>query len=218
MTEFTCEQKTKMDKMYVLQRHIYDLTRKYYLFGRDQLLTSMIVPENGRVLEMGCGTARNLIKLARLRPDLQLYGIDASCRMLETAQDKITSAGLEQSIALNPCLAEETCHLGTFSLAEPFDAVFFSYSLSMIPTWDLALAAGLRNIKPGGSIYIVDFWDQNGLPNWFGKILRSWLALFHVFFRPELLEAVRSLDTAGYEVDVRSIGRGYAYLARIKKG
>ncbi|WP_027184150.1 class I SAM-dependent methyltransferase [Desulfovibrio inopinatus] len=217
MTEQTCGQQTKMDRMYVLQRHIYDLTRKYYLFGRDRLLTSMIIPEHGRVLEMGCGTARNLIKLAKLRPDLQLYGIDASCRMLETAKKKVVSAGIEQSIALNPCLAEDTCHLETFSLTDPFDAVFFSYSLSMIPTWDQALAAGLRNVKPGGSVYIVDFWDQNGLPEWFGRLLRSWLALFHVHFRPELLDAVHRLDQAGYEVDVRSVGRGYAYIARIKK-
>jgi S-adenosylmethionine-diacylgycerolhomoserine-N-methlytransferase len=31
----------RMDAMYRYQRHIYDLTRKFYLLGRDRLLASL---------------------------------------------------------------------------------------------------------------------------------------------------------------------------------
>ena len=31
----------KMDDMYRLQRHIYDLSRAYYLLGRDQLIAEL---------------------------------------------------------------------------------------------------------------------------------------------------------------------------------
>jgi S-adenosylmethionine-diacylgycerolhomoserine-N-methlytransferase len=54
-----------MNRTYRHQRHIYDVTRKYYLFGRDRLIARLDPPAGGRVLEIGCGTARNLIAAAR---------------------------------------------------------------------------------------------------------------------------------------------------------
>ena len=50
-----------MDRIYRRQRHVYDVTRKYYLLGRDALIDRLEPPVDGRVLEIGCGTARNLI-------------------------------------------------------------------------------------------------------------------------------------------------------------
>ena len=50
-----------MDRVYRRQRHIYDFTRKYYLFGRDRLIDAMQPKPGARILEVGCGTARNLI-------------------------------------------------------------------------------------------------------------------------------------------------------------
>ena len=44
-----------MDAIYAWQRHIYDATRKYFLFGRDRLIATLNVPECGTVLEIGCG-------------------------------------------------------------------------------------------------------------------------------------------------------------------
>src|SRR5688500_20359773 len=81
-----------MDRMYRLQRYFYDVTRKYYLLGRDQLLNEMEVQPGEYVLEAGCGTARNLIILARRHPDAHFFGLDASAAMLETAQAKIDKA------------------------------------------------------------------------------------------------------------------------------
>ena len=50
-----------MDAIYRRQRFIYDLTRRPYLFGRDQMLAELEPPPGGSVLEIGCGTARNLL-------------------------------------------------------------------------------------------------------------------------------------------------------------
>jgi S-adenosylmethionine-diacylgycerolhomoserine-N-methlytransferase len=55
----------EMDEMYRWTRYVYDFTRKYYLLGRDRLLRDMELKPGDRVLEIGCGTARNLIRLAR---------------------------------------------------------------------------------------------------------------------------------------------------------
>ena len=42
-----------MDRMYRHQRHIYDLTRKWYLLGRDQMLASLAPRPGDRILEVG---------------------------------------------------------------------------------------------------------------------------------------------------------------------
>ena len=71
-----------MDRIYRHQRHVYDLTRRYYLFGRDRLLRELQPPPGGRVLEIGCGTARNLLAAHDLYPTARLFGIDISREML----------------------------------------------------------------------------------------------------------------------------------------
>ena len=55
----------RMDAIYRGQRHIYDVTRRYYLLGRDGLIADLDVPAGGTVLEIGCGTGRNLIAVGR---------------------------------------------------------------------------------------------------------------------------------------------------------
>jgi S-adenosylmethionine-diacylgycerolhomoserine-N-methlytransferase len=208
----------EMDRMYRLQRYIYDFTRKYYLLGRDRLLRDLDLTPGARVLEIGCGTARNLIRLARQRPDLLCYGLDASHEMLATAERKVRAAGLEERIVLRHCLAEELDHARTFGLSTSFDAAFFSYSLSMIPTWTEAIDAALANLQPRAAFYVVDFWDQGEWPAWFRRLLRGWLELFHVHHRPELLEHLRQLEARGVgRLTLQAVAGRYAYLAAFRK-
>jgi S-adenosylmethionine-diacylgycerolhomoserine-N-methlytransferase len=83
-----------MDRMYRVQRHIYDLTRKFYLFGRDTLIASLPVRAGETLCEVGCGTARNLVMLAKRHPRARFFGVDASEEMLKSA------AGLRLAIDL----------------------------------------------------------------------------------------------------------------------
>ena len=201
----------EMDAMYRWTRYVYDITRKYYLLGRDRLLRDMELKSGDRVLEIGCGTARNLIKLARQRPDVHCYGLDVSTEMLATAAAKVKSAGLESRITLRHCFAEELDFAKTFGLEAPFDAAFFSYSLSMIPPWAKAIEAALANLRPGSAFYVVDFWDQAGLPGWFRSLLKYWLDLFHVHFRPELIEHLKELEARGVgKLTLQSVAGRYA--------
>lgn len=208
----------EMDEMYRWTRYVYDFTRKYYLLGRDRLLRDMELKPGDRVLEIGCGTARNLIRLARQRPDIRCFGLDASTEMLATATAKVKSRRLEERIILKQCLAEDLDYKKTFDLEAPFDAAFFSYSLSMIPTWPEAIEAALANIKRGAAFYVVDFWDQGGWPGWFRWLLKHWLDLFHVVHRPELLDYLRELDAKGVgTLTLQSVAGRYAYLATFRK-
>jgi S-adenosylmethionine-diacylgycerolhomoserine-N-methlytransferase len=197
-----------MERMYRRQRHIYDLTRKFYLLGRDRLIDELRLLPGERVCEVGCGTARNLIALARRHPTGTFYGIDASEPMLRTARTAIARVGLADRIQLRHGLAEELDAGATFGAAAPFDIVVFAYALSMIPAWRAAIGRAIATLRPGGSLAIVDFWDQRDLPEWLARALRAWLALFDVHPRMALTDELRRQRVT--DVTVLPLYRGYA--------
>ena len=207
-----------MDRMYRYQRHIYDLSRKPYLLGRGRALAALAPGRDARICEIGCGTGRNLVALARRFPDASLFGIDASEEMLKSARRKIARRGLSGRIRLCRALAEELEPAPSFGLAEPFDAVLFSYSLSMMPAWEHALERALAALKPGGSLVVVDFSGARELPAWFRSLLGRWLALFGV--RPAAGLAAYFEALAARErgrLTLASLYRDYALLLAYRK-
>jgi len=202
-----------MDGVYRRQRHIYDLTRKYYLLGRDRLIEGLDVPQGGSVLELGCGTGRNLARVARTYPDACLHGLDISSGMLETAAAAIGRQGLaaRTRLARGDASAFDASEL--FGKTG-FDRIFISYSLSMIPPWRQTIVAALDALESGGSLHIVDFGGQQGLPVWFGAALRAWLAKFHVAPRDSLREILESeCQRVGATLRFETLYRGYAVRA-----
>jgi len=205
-----------MDRMYRYTRHVYDASRRFYLFGRDTLIREMDVRDGDAVVEIGCGTARNLIKLAKRYPNAHCFGIDAAHVMIETARKNIAKAGLSDRVTVRQGLAQNLSP-AMFDRDEPFDVTYFSYSLSMIPPWKESVDAAVAATKPGRTVYSVDFWDQSGYPAWFRAILQKWLDLFHVHFHPELLEYLKTVaQQQGSELQLKPIGKQYAYIAAVK--
>lgn len=204
-----------MDGIYRYQRYIYDITRKYFLLGRDRLIEQMQIKPGMRVLEIGCGTGRNLMCLVKRHPEADYYGLDASEEMLVSARAKIAHRRVD-NVHVTQCLAEDLDYKKTFELAAPFDVAFFSYTLTMIPTWQDALISAFENLKPGSPLLIVDFWDQADLPGWFRWILKRWLALFHVHHKKELIDCLQALHDAGcIHLTIESLHGRYAYLAEV---
>lgn len=206
-----------MDGVYRFQRHVYDLTRKYFLLGRDRMIAGLDIPSGGSVLELGCGTGRNLVLVGRRYPSARLFGLDISAEMLETARASVRRAGLGGRALLTRADATDFDPRALFSEAA-FDRVFISYSLSMIPEWQRAVAAGLACLAPGGSLHVVDFGRQEALPSWFRRLLRGWLRKFHVAPRDSMRE-VLEVEAAriGATLSFESHFRGYAVLATITR-
>ena len=207
----------QMDAMYRYQRYFYNATRKYYLLGRDQLIRRLEVKPGENILELGCGTARNLVILAKRNPAANFFGVDASAAMLGSAQSTVNAARL-RNISLKTALADDFGYRRTFGLERPFDAIFFSYSISMIPTWRESIAMALENLAPGGRLLIVDFYDQKDLPAWFRGSLTTWLKKFHVQYWTGLFPYLDELEEKGLvQVGVTPIARRYAFLAELEK-
>lgn len=182
------------------------------------MLDGMAIKPGNRILEIGCGTGRNLVRLAKRCPDAQFYGLDIAQVMIEQARLNFRKHNLESKVILECCAAESLNDPDRFQDVQQFDIIYFSYSLSMIPTWESALDSAWRRLKIGGQLYVVDFWDQSGWPDWFAKMLTHWLKWFGVYFRPELLSALKSWEEQGKaEMELISIQRNYAYLAKLVK-
>ena len=199
-----------MDRLYRNQRRFYDLTRKYYLFGRDRLIRELDLRPGETLAEIGCGTARNLIVIARRYPGTTLYGLDASSEMLKTAQAAVAKAELSDRIKFAQGYAE-AFRPAQVGIHKPLNIIVFSYSLSMIPNWRAALAAAGAALAPRGRVHVVDFGDLAGLPRPVARLLHAWLSQFHVAPREILLqEAEVGADLPGRKLALLP-GR-YAFL------
>lgn len=196
-----------MDEVYRGQRHIYDLTRKYYLFGRDTLIAELNARAGMRVLEVACGTGRNLAKIGKAWPGLRLFGLDISNEMLKSAR---AALGDEARLGQGDACAFDPCAL----LGEPaFERIVLSYSLSMIPDWEKALDHAASLLATGGALYVVDFGDLQGLPGPLQTLLRGWLAKFHVKPRAALPTAAATIAAArGLRLESRRGPLGYYQL------
>lgn len=206
-----------MDEIYRVQRHVYDLTRKYYLLGRDRVIRDLKPPLDGSVLEIGCGTARNLVAIARRYPRATVHGIDISAQMLATASARIARERLGSRVFVRQADATAFDPEALFGRAR-FDRILFSYTLSMIPDWQAALRQAATLLVPGGAIAVVDFGDQGDLPEWFARGLRGWLRRFDVTPRDSLPQFVSGIALEfGLDGSSAPLHRGYATTARLHR-
>jgi S-adenosylmethionine-diacylgycerolhomoserine-N-methlytransferase len=206
-----------MDRMYRLQRHFYDATRAYYLLGRDRMLDALNPPAGGSILEIGCGTGRNLAGAGRRYPDATLFGLDISPAMLETAAAALKRAGLQGRVRLSEADATQFDALAHFGQAR-FDRVYVSYALSMIPDWRAALRQAWDVTAPCGSLHIVDFGGCEKLPHGFKRALFAWLAQFHVTPRLGLAKALAEIAAEGqHQLRVAGPFLNYCSVIQLKK-
>jgi len=207
----------RMDRIYRNQRHIYDLTRKYFLLGRDRLIERLDAEPGDTVLEIGCGTGRNLIVAARRYPRSRFFGIDISSVMLRSARRAIGRAQLSSRVVVARADATLFDPLELFGQAR-FARVFLSYSLSMIPAWQTVLDSAIRLLAVGGELHVIDFGRQENLPSWFGTGLRYWLSLFEVAPRDDLERALMSLaEEVGAGVRIERPYCGYAQYGIVRR-
>jgi S-adenosylmethionine-diacylgycerolhomoserine-N-methlytransferase len=156
---------------------VYDATRWSFLFGREVILrraADFIRPLS--ILEVGCGTGRNLLSLRKRFPEAAITGLDLSEHMLDVARQKLPDLNYIQRAYDSP--------------VGGFDLILCSYALSMFnPGWDHAIGTAAQDLNPGGIIAVVDF-SHTRAP-WFER----WMAINHVRMQGHLWPVLHSSFT-----------------------
>lgn len=140
----------------------------------------------GRVLDIGCGGGNMPRAFRRLRPDLEVWGIDLS-------QQALASARTPDS---GPNLAAGSGERLPFSDAS-FDAVTMFDVLEHVPDTDAALAEVRRVLKPGGLFHLFlplegQPWTIYALMHWAGwQAKRIHCGHIHVYSDREAQEQLR---------------------------
>lgn len=171
-----------IERYYRFHAGIYDATRWSFLFGRSVLIEKIArhLMTAAHILEVGCGTGKNLIRLCRYFPTAEITALDISAAMLKRARKNLGTYTNRIELlhrAYDHPLATE----------HPFDLILFSYSLSMInPDWLPVIDYAYQDLEVGGLIAVVDFHDST-LPQF-----KSWMRLNHVRMDGHLLPALQS--------------------------
>lgn len=120
---------------------IYDenIFTKNTLYEVDFLLEELQLAPGARILDIGCGTGRHSIELAKR--GYRMTGLDISTGMLAQAQAKAAAAG----VAVEWVHGDAT----SFSFATPFDAIFClcEGSFGLLSAGDDALAHPLAILR-----------------------------------------------------------------------
>jgi ubiquinone/menaquinone biosynthesis C-methylase UbiE len=103
-----------------------------------------------RVLEIGCGTARNFPFLQQaVGPSGTIFGVDISAGMLAKARELCTRERWH-NVELTQCDAAE------YIPPEPLDAILFGLCYNTMPHHVAVLRHAWKLLRPGGRIVIVD--------------------------------------------------------------
>jgi ubiquinone/menaquinone biosynthesis C-methylase UbiE len=138
----------------------YDRVAPWYRFGewtillapgfRRRAIARLGLKPGERVVEVGCGTGRNLRLLREaVGGEGEVIGVDASAGMLAEAQKTISRGGWRNVTLIHGDAAK-------LALDEPVDVAYFSLSYSVLPDRDPALDAAWNAVRPGGRLAIMD--------------------------------------------------------------
>lgn len=150
--------------------------------------------EAGRCLEIGIGTGRFALPLAR--SGVRITGVDISREMLRRLAEK--SAGVSIPVAI-----ADATHLpfadGTFG------AGLAAHVLHLIPEWRTAVAELVRVVRPGGKIVT----DTRGRPEseWYHAVRRHFYEVAEAGPWPPGVDSIEELDDemASRGASIRSI-------------
>lgn len=199
-------QEEAMKAYYQLHAKIYDLTRWSFLFGRKKIV-NLLADYNQcpqRLLEVGCGTGRNLMRITQQFPLTQLIGMDVSGSMIKKARKN--TKDFQERIQL----LERPYIFGSMEFNGSLDMIVFSYSLTMInPQWEELIAQSVYDLKKGGLIAVVDF--HNSPFQWF----KNHMGNNHVRMDGHLIPVLKKHFKTEHESVVNAYGGIWQYFTYV---
>jgi demethylmenaquinone methyltransferase/2-methoxy-6-polyprenyl-1,4-benzoquinol methylase len=206
------------DAPFVRQR--YNRLAKFFFFFewlfllprsiRSKAVSRLELKPGNRVLEVGCGTGRNLAPLLEaVGPEGHVYGVDLSEGMLTEAKELCAQAGWRNVTLMQADAAD-------YVLPESVDGVIFSLSYAVIPHHRQALRHAWSQLRQGGHLVIMDAKLPSGA---LGKLLHPfvvWTSRLTVLGNPDIRpwDELRELT---HEVDYEDAQFGTYYISRGRK-
>jgi len=167
-------------RFYRFHSAVYDWTRPFILFGRRALLASLELSRGMVVIDVGCGTGWSLPYLAAA--GVSVVCVETSPEMRARAEARAARLGMSGRVRFDPLpYGSHADHAGRA------DFVLFSYSLSMIPPFTEVLTRARDDLRPGGTVAVVDFLTAMA-PEPAAALRKS-----HVHLGTDRLDALRRL-------------------------
>lgn len=164
-----------------------------------------------RVLEVACGTGRNLPHLQKaVGPGGHVFGVDASSGMLERARARCRRNDWK-NVTL---LLEDACG---YSLPEVVDGVLFSLCYCVLSRRREALQHAWDQLRPGGRLVVM---EAKTAPGWRGRILApvaAWLSRATVLGNPYLSPWEDVAELAGTH-EMEEVWGGTYFICSAEKG
>jgi ubiquinone/menaquinone biosynthesis C-methylase UbiE len=146
-----------------------------YRSGRLEGIRLLGLREGDTVLDVGCGTGLNFPMLVdAVGPTGRVIGLDRSSRMLEMAHRRISAHGWS---TVEIVRADATDFSASDVGTDHLDAIFATYSLSVIEQWHAAWECMRRVLRRGGRAGIVDLALPSGAAAAFRPLARLACAL-----------------------------------------
>ncbi len=196
----------RLAKFFVLFEWLFLLPRRI----RERAVARLELEPGGRVLEVGCGTGRNLAPLVEaVGPAGRVYGVDLSEGMLAEARELCSREGWQNVTLLRADAAD-------YELPEAVDGVIFSLSYAVIPHHREALRHAWERLRAGGRLVVMDAKLPSGLA---GKMLRPfvvWVSRLTVLGNPDVRPWDELKELTG-EVEYEEAQLGTYYVCRGRK-
>jgi ubiquinone/menaquinone biosynthesis C-methylase UbiE len=141
--------------------------------ARRDLIAQANITSGQRILDIGCGTGTLAVMLKRADADVEVVGLDPDPKALRRAKTKATRAAL--SLQLDQGFSDELPYA-----EDSFDRVFSSFMFHHLEeeNREKTLREVSRVLKPGGSLHLLDFVDDDHgshglLSRFLGRLIHS---------------------------------------------
>ena len=177
---------------------------------RSKAVSRLELKRGSRVLEVGCGTGRNLAPLIEaVGAEGQVYGVDLSEGMLAEATQLCVRQDWRNVELMQADAAD-------YVLPASVEGVIFSLSYAVIPHHRNALRHAWKQLRPGGHLVIMDAKLPSGI---IGRLLHPfvvWTSKLTVLGNPDIRpwDELRELTD---DVDYEEAQFGTYYICRAKK-
>ena len=205
-TPFVRQRYNRLAKFFVFFEWLFLLPRRI----RSKAVSRLGLKRGSHVLEVGCGTGRNLAPLLEaVGAEGQVYGVDLSEGMLAEAKELCAKREWHNVELMRADAAD-------YALPEPVDGSIFSLSYAVIPHHRDALHHTWKQLRPGGYLVIMDAKVPSGV---LGRLLYPfvvWTSRLTVLGNPDVRPWDELRELTG-DVDYEEAQFGTYYICRGRK-